>query len=103
MSTKKKAPAKKKAAPAGATIIVGKRALIAQDAANGKLPAPPDFSNKTHERFRPKLAELVKLVKARDIAGLKAFEIKPISTSPKALDRFRNLAVIALEAQKAKG
>ena len=61
---------------------------------------PPDFSAPTHERFRPRLAELVKLVKAKDIAGLKAFDIKPVSTSPKAMDRYRNLAVIALEAKK---
>lgn len=68
-------------------------------AKKGILPTPPDFSADTHKRFRPKLAELVALVERKDIAGLKAFAINPISTSPKAMDRFRNLAVTALEAQ----
>lgn len=77
----------------------GKRAAILADAQAGKLPSPPDFSAETHTRFRPKLAELVALVKAKDIKALKAYPIKPISTSPKAMDRYRNLAVIALQAQ----
>jgi hypothetical protein len=70
-------------------------------AKKGILPTPPDFSAETHKRFRPKLAELVALVERKDIAGLKAYPINPISTSPKAMDRFRNLAVAALEAQSA--
>lgn len=74
-----------------------KEALAAAQA--GKLPAEPDFSAETHKRFRPKLAEVVALAKAGDVAGLRAFDIKPISTSPKAIDRYRNLAVIALEAR----
>lgn len=82
--------------------FVGKRAQAIADAQAGKLPAPPDFSAETHTRFRPRLAELVALVKAKDIKALKAFEIKAISTSPKAMDRYRNLAVMALEAQAAK-
>ena len=40
------------------------------------------------------------MVEAGDIKGLKAYAIKPISSSPKALDRYRNYAVTALEAQK---
>lgn len=78
---------------------LGKRTQAIADAQAGKLPAPPDFSAETHTRFRPKLAELVALVKAKDIKALKAYPIKPISTSPKALDRYRNLAVMALEAK----
>ena len=58
----------------------------------------PDFSAETHKRWRPKLARLVELVAARDIAGLRAFEIKPISSSPKALARYRDAAVAAIEA-----
>lgn len=78
---------------------LGKRAVIEAAAAAGKLPDPPDFSAKTHERFLPKLDLLKGLVATKDVKGLKAFEIKPISSSPKALDRWRNLCVIALEAQ----
>lgn len=76
----------------------GKRAAVEAAAREGKLPTPPDFSAPTHARYRNKLSEVIALVKARDVKALKAFEINPISTSPKAIDRYRNLAVIALEA-----
>jgi hypothetical protein len=79
---------------------VGKRAQIEADAKAGKLPTTPDFSAKTHERFRGKLAEVVKLAKAGDVKALKAFKVNPISSSPKAIDRYRNLAVMALEANR---
>lgn len=80
---------------------LGKRAAILAAAQAGKLPEPPDFSAKTHERFRPKLEAVVKLVRAKDVRGLKAFEINPVSTSPKAIARYRDLAVIALTAKAA--
>ncbi|RUM95326.1 hypothetical protein EET67_23915 [Pseudaminobacter arsenicus] len=78
----------------------GRRAEIAENAAKGILPLVPDFSAETHRRFRGKLAEIVALVEAGDVAALKAIEIKPYSSSPKALDRYRNLAVSALEAKE---
>jgi hypothetical protein len=78
---------------------LGKRAQIEADAAAGKLPKAPDFSAETHKRFRPALDEVRALIADKDVAGLKALEIKPISSSPKALARFRDLAVIALEAR----
>lgn len=68
-------------------------------AEKGELPEKPDFSAETHKRWRPKLDEVVALAEAGNIEGLKAYAIKPISTSPKAIDRYRNLAVIALEAR----
>lgn len=77
----------------------GRRAEIAENAAKGILPPVPDFSAETHRRFRAKLAEIVKLVEAGNVAALKALEIKPYSSSPKALDRYRNLAVQAIEAR----
>lgn len=93
-AAEKKTPRGEKKAGAG-----GKRAEILAAAEAGKLPPVPDFSAETHRRFRPKLAELVALVKAKEVKKLKAYPINPISTSPKAMDRYRNLAVIALEAQ----
>lgn len=78
----------------------GKRAQAEADAAAGIIPAAPDFSAETHKPYRGKLAQLVELVEAGDIAKLRAFPINPYSSSPKALDRYRNLAVIALKAQK---
>ncbi|WP_075657379.1 hypothetical protein [Pseudochrobactrum sp. B5] len=65
------------------------------------MPAVPDFSAPTHARFRNKLGEIVALAKAGDIKGLKAMEINPVSTSPKAMARFRDLCIIALNARKA--
>lgn len=91
--------AKAKKTEPSAPKAIGKRAQLVADAEAGILPPVPDFSANTHARFRPKLAELVALVAAKDIHGLKVFHINPISTSPKAMDRYRNLAVIALTAQ----
>lgn len=85
-----------KAAPEG-----GKRAAILAAAERGELPAAPDFSAETHKRFRNKLADVVALVEAGEIKKLEAFAINPISSSPKAIDKYRNLAVIALKARKA--
>jgi hypothetical protein len=67
---------------------------------NVTLPEPPDFSAKTHARFRGKLAKLIELAEAGDIAGLKAIRINPVSTSPKAMARYRDLCVVALEARQ---
>lgn len=80
---------------------MGRRAEIADNAAKGILPPAPDFSAETHKRFRGKLAEIVALVEVGDVAALKAFPINPYSSSPKALDKYRNLAVTALEAKGA--
>ena len=92
-------PAKAEKAVAAAKPV-GKRAEAMENAAKGILPAAPDFSANTHKPFRKKLADLVAMVEASDIKGLKAYTINPVSSSPKALDKFRNLAVMALEAQR---
>jgi hypothetical protein len=81
---------------------LGKRAAIEAAARDGKLPEPPDFSAETHKRFRNKLASVVDLAKAGDLKGLHAFEINPVNSSPKAIARYRDLCVIALEAQVAR-
>jgi hypothetical protein len=68
-------------------------------ARKGKLPNAPDFSAATHARFRNKLARLVELAAAGDIAGLKAVEINPVSSSPRAMMRYRDLCVMAIESR----
>lgn len=78
----------------------GKSKAIIEQAQAGALPAAPDFSKPTHARFRAKLAKLVALAEAGDLEGLKAIEINPVSTSPKAMARYRDLAVMALEARQ---
>jgi len=42
----------------------------------------------------------VALAEAGDIEGLKSIEINPVSTSPKAMARYRDLAIIAIEARR---
>ncbi len=64
----------------------------------GVMPTPPDFSAATHKAWRKKLETLVELAANRDVVGLRAFPINPISTSPRALDRYRNAAIAAIEA-----
>jgi hypothetical protein len=90
---------RKAASKAKGTRPIGRRAEIADNAAKGILPPPPDFSAETHRRFRGKLAEIVKLVEAGNVAALKAIEIKAYSSSPKAMARYRDLAVMAIEAR----
>ena len=89
--------AAKAAKPAGeAGAPKGKAAAMMAAAMLGVMPDEPDFSAATHKSYRPKLAKLVALAAAGDIAGLLAVEINPCSTSPKAMDRYRNAAVAAL-------
>lgn len=64
------------------------------------MPPPPDFSAPTHARFRTKLAALVELARQADATGLRAVSINPVSSSPKALARYRDLAVLAIEARE---
>jgi hypothetical protein len=70
-------------------------------AAKGTIPAAPDFSANTHRCYRGLLAEVVALVKAKDLAGLLAYRVKGSSTSPAAVKRYREIAIVALKAKKA--
>lgn len=81
---------------------LGKRAQIEAAAREGKLPEPPDFSAATHARFRNKLASVVELAMAGDLKGLQAFQINPVSSSPKAIARYRDLCIVALETRAAQ-
>lgn len=75
-------------------------AAALEAAQRGILPTPPDFSAATHARFRGKLEGLIALAERGDIAGLEAVSINPVSSSPKALARYRDLCVRALKARK---
>ena len=52
------------------TPVIGKRQAIRDQAQTGALPQAPDFSKPTHARFRAKLAQIVTLAEAGDIAAL---------------------------------
>jgi hypothetical protein len=69
----------------------------AEAAKTGKMPEAPDFSAPTHERFRPLLAEVVKAAKDSDLATLRKITIDPISSSRKAIAKFRDLCLLALK------
>jgi hypothetical protein len=75
---------------------------IEAKARQGELPPPPDFSAPTHARFRAKLATLVELAGKADAMGLREMPINPVSSSPKALARYRDLAVLAIEAREGR-
>lgn len=79
---------------------LGKRAAVLAAAQAGKLPAPLDFSAATHARYRDDAKELVALAKAGNIEALKRLTIEPKSSSRQALARYRDLALIALEARR---
>ena len=66
--------------------------------ASGRRRSPDVF--RWRHGLRAKLAKLVALAEAGDIEGLKAIEINPVSTSPKAMARYRGLAIIAIEARR---
>jgi hypothetical protein len=90
-------PAKKKTVGKGRYDWAG-----AEEAAlNGKVPSPPDFSAPTHKYYVPKLAEVVKMVKAADLKGLRGYKINGENTSPTAIKRYLACALVALTA-KAK-
>ena len=84
---------------AAITPVIGKRQAIRDQAQSGALPEAPDFSKPTHARFRAKLAQIVALAEAGDIASLQAFEINPVSSSPRAMARYRDLCVITITAR----
>ena len=92
-------PAGEEEPTAAITPVVGKRQAILDQAQAGALPTSPDFSKPTYARFRAKLAQIVALAEAGDIDGLQAFEINPVSSSPKAMARYRELCVIAITAR----
>jgi hypothetical protein len=97
-ATKEKAPRperKPQASPRARSRLQDLRAEASAD----NLPAPPDFSAPTHARFRGKLEGLVALAEQGDIEGLREVQINPVSSSPKAMARYRDLCVIAITAR----
>lgn len=69
--------------------------------ATGSAPVMPDFSASTHKPFRKRLAEVQAMFEAGNLTGLRAAVIPTYSSSPRAIDRYRNAAVAFLEARSA--
>jgi hypothetical protein len=68
-------------------------------AASGELPPVPDFSAPTHSSHRKRLEQIVAMVMAGDLAGLRKDETKPVSSSRVILCRYRDYAIKALMAK----
>jgi hypothetical protein len=68
-------------------------------AKEGKMPPCPDFSAPTHNSWRKKLDEVHAMAKRKDLKALQAYSIKPVSSSPRAIMRYRDLVITALQAQ----
>lgn len=104
-NSKSKSKGKAKAAArkpvTGKTSSRGRYDYAAAEAAAkaGKLPPVPDFSANTHRYYRGTLDQAVALAKAGDVAGLKKLKLGT-STSPRAIDKYRTLAIIAIQAKK---
>jgi len=74
-------------------------AALYRAAAAGQMPTPPDFSKPSYAPDRKRLAELVALAEAGDIAALRAHAIKVYFSASLELDRYRHRAILALEAR----
>lgn len=65
----------------------------------GKIPKEPDFSKPSRERYRAKLKAITALIRTKDVKGLKALNINPVDSANKIMCRYRDHAVIALQAK----
>lgn len=95
------ATAKKTAAKAPKQPNVRQLERVAAE--RGKLPTAPDFSAPTHKRYLKRLEAIVAMVKAGNVKGLKADDTQPVSSSRVILCRYRDNAIVALEAQRKAG
>jgi hypothetical protein len=92
-----------KAAKPASGHAKGKRAAMLASAEAGVIPSAPDFTAETHKRFRAKLAAVVALVEAGDVEALRAYQYAGfVSSSPRAILKYRDLALVALEARAAR-
>jgi hypothetical protein len=93
---------------------IGKWADLEKAAREGKLPdfmgAKADyreicggmFAADTHKPFAKRINALAALIRAKDEKGLKALQIKEISTTPNMLGKLRDLAIAAFAARAEK-
>ncbi len=72
---------------------------MGEEAKTGKMPPVPDFSASTHNGYRKRFDTVMAAVKVGDIAALKRDDTKPISGSRKIICKYRDAAIIALEAK----
>jgi hypothetical protein len=77
-------------------------ARILEQAKAGHMPPKPDFRAETHKYWRARLDEVAELAKKGDAAALKKCEIPDYSSSPRAINRFKDLCLVALQARAQK-
>ena len=95
------APAPKAPRTPKAPAPLSKRAQAMADAEAGNMPAAPDFSAETHKPYRTMHAKLCEAIAAGNPTEIKRILIPTYNSSVVALNRYRELALIALEARKA--
>ncbi len=73
-------------------------------AQKGKLPVPPDFGGPSGGRYTKLVDKISAMVAARDLAGLKAHWVTAdhVNSRNALIGMYRDLAVIAIEAQDAE-
>jgi len=65
-------------------------------------PSRPLFETKTHHAFKARILALADLIRKRDEKGLRALQIREISTTPIMLAKLRDLTLAALTAKAEK-
>ena len=100
---------------------IGKWAELADRAAKGMIPdvggakvaytdAFPGFGEAgkgmfaaaTHNPFKRRIENVLSLIRARDIKGLKALEVNEVSTTPTMIAKLRDLGIAAMTAKAEK-
>jgi hypothetical protein len=62
----------------------------------------PPFHAATHSGYEKRLLALCALIRSKDLKGLKAFEVKEISSTKNMIAKMRDLAIYALMAKEGK-
>lgn len=98
MATKKPKAFKRGDAP---SRRFGRRdhARILEAAKAGHMPPKPDFRAETHKYWRARLDEVAELAKKGDAAALRKYDVPDYSSSPRAINRFKDLCLVALQAR----
>jgi hypothetical protein len=99
----RKPKAGRDAGPANAAdtppVAMGKRASAEAAARAGELPAAPDFSANTHKAYRKHLEAMIELAAAGDPDTMLAYPTKDYDSSWKAINRYRDLCLLAIRAK----
>ena len=66
------------------------------------MPAPPQLTEDARKRLRVVFERVTSLAEARDLQGLRTYSFPTSSGSRMKLEKFRQLAIVAIEAQRSQ-